>query len=323
MEFNYKGRVKKYIFFIFIIICITAPVVLFEERFFIKQSRPVRLVFVGDIMLSRSIGTLIDKTSPEYPFELIAQRIQDADIAFGNLENPVSLQGLNQGSIYSFRAHPKTLSGLVFSGFDIVSVANNHMFDWGRDAFIDTLTYLKSYGIEFVGGGLNQEEAHAFKSIKVNKENFCFLAFSEFSLRIPKEESPGMAYLDQKRVIESIQSAKNHGCQAVVVSIHWGNEYEVFASEYQKTLARSFIDAGALLIIGHHPHVLQEIEKYNEGLIAYSLGNFIFDQNFSEDTRRSAVLEVSVSEGNVLTHKLVPIRFTKDFRPYKEGSPEL
>src|SRR3990167_1032379 len=114
------------------------------------------MIFVGDIMLSRSVGVAIRESGDyNYPFLKIADFLRDADLTFGNLENPVSSRGVNVGSKYSFRADPRTLEGLKYAGFDVVSIANNHMWDYGRTAFLDTLTHLASAGIDFVGGGRN------------------------------------------------------------------------------------------------------------------------------------------------------------------------
>lgn len=314
---NGGSKGNKTLFLIFILVCIGIPLFLVEEKLGIFHHEPVHLVFVGDIMLSRQIGNIIENRGATFPFEKLGDSISKADIAFANLENPVSTLGSDQGSIYSFRAKPETLQGLKYAGFDVVSIANNHMFDWGTDAFVDTMTHLRSYGIDYVGGGLNQEQAQTSAKFKVNGEKFCFFGFTEFAPRAPKEENPGMAHLDQERANGLIKKAKEkEGCDAVVASIHWGDEYETVSNDYQKAIARSFVDAGALLVIGHHPHVIQEIEEYNGGLIVYSLGNFVFDQNFSEDTKKSVILNVSVGQGHIVSFSLLPIRFTKEFQPY-------
>lgn len=316
-----SGRPKgiKVFFLILVLVCVGIPFLLVEERLGVFQGEPTHLVFVGDVMLSRQIGKIIEIRGPNFPFEKVGDSIREADIAFANLESPVSTRGTDQGSVYSFRANPESLQGMKYAGFDLVSIANNHMFDWGSDAFVDTMAHLRAYDIDFVGGGLTQEEAHDFKEFKVGDDKFCFFAFTEFALKNPRKENPGMAYLDQDWANEAIRDAKEKGgCEVVTVSIHWGNEYETASSNYQKVFARGFIDAGALLVIGHHPHVLQEIEEYKGGLIAYSLGNFIFDQNFSEDTQRSVILSVFVDKGRIKSYSSLPIRFTKEFQPYPE-----
>jgi len=288
-----------------------------KERPAPEKEKSATLVFVGDIMLSRHIGKIIEAHGPTYPFELIAPFTAKADLAFANLENPVSTRGTHQGSIYSFRANPSALQGLQFAGFDVVSIANNHLFDWGLDAFTDTLSHLKKYNILFAGGGMNQEEANAWAVKRINGAQYCFLAYTQFASRFLKEGEPGMAFLKKEKVLEAITQAKEKGaCNAVIISIHWGNEYETAPFPEQKVLARSFIDGGALLVIGHHPHVAQEVEEYKDGLIAYSLGNFVFDQNFSPDTRRGLVLSVEAKGGKVVKFEKTTINFNDTFQPY-------
>jgi len=102
----------------------------------------------------------------------------------------------------------------------------------------------------------------------------------------------------------------------VVVSIHWGEEYETSPSTLQRKIAYELIDAGADLVIGHHPHVIQEVEVYGNGLIAYSLGNFIFDQNFSEETSRGLILEVVFSDGDILSYKTTEVNFNEKYQPF-------
>lgn len=281
----------------------------------INIGRSVHLVFVGDIMLSRQIGKIIDANDPIYPFILIEPYIQVADIAFGNLENPVSIRGINQGSIYSFRAKPETLKGLKFAGFDIVSIANNHMFDWGKDAFVDTMDYLSNESIKFIGGARKIEETRIPIVFQEAGERICYLAYTEFAPRSTTLGTQGMAFSNTQEIASDIGLSKAQGCSTIIISLHWGNEYEIKSSTEQKEIAHALIDAGAKVVIGHHPHVLQEIEKYKDGLIAYSLGNFIFDQNFSEDTRKSAILNVYIKGGAITSFEPIPIRFTEDFRP--------
>lgn len=275
------------------------------------------LLFVGDIMLSRNIGMLIERNGPMFPFELIASTTKNADITFGNLENPVSVRGKNQGSIYSFRASPVALQGLVYAGFDIVSLANNHIADWGDDALRDSVGHLLEYGLQSVGVGNSMDEARRPNIIRKNGHTVCFQAYSEFAGWYGKEgSSPVILPIDDDLIVEDIKNNKDMGCSMVVVSLHWGEEYNTKANNTQKEKARAYVDAGANFVIGHHPHVVQEIEEYNGGLIAYSLGNFVFDQNFSVDTRRSVILDSKVSaEGNI-SYSIIPIRFTNTYQPY-------
>lgn len=282
-----------------------------------SNEKTTQLVFVGDIMLSRSIDKIITREgNPFFHFLKIKEITERADITFGNLEGPASVRGIDQGSIYSFRANPDNLKGLVFAGFDIVSIANNHIFDWGKGAFVDTIDHLNALGIMPVGGGKNSVEAYAIRKIVRNGETFCFFAYSEFTSLAPSKNYPAIFGLNEKEMIRDINRAKVDQCQAIIISIHWGNEYETESSLWQQQLAHTLIDQGATLIVGHHPHVVQEVEKYKDGLIAYSLGNFVFDQNFSDETRKGLILEVSMKKGLIQSFRKIPIAFSRDFEPY-------
>ena len=279
--------------------------------------REVSLMFFGDIMLSRSVGKKIVEVGDfTYPFLLVASTTREADILFANLENPISARGKNQGSIYSFRADPEVMKGVVYAGFDIVSVANNHMWDWGRDALEDTLTVLKQNGIESVGAGKNEIEANKPVILNRHGTSFGFLAYTNLmpeSLNA-KGDNPGFSYFEKEKARSDIQKLKQ-SVDVVIVSIHWGEEYKTESNDLQKSLARSFIDAGSDLVIGHHPHVVQEVEHYKNGWIAYSLGNFVFDQSFSEATRYGLGLSVKIKGKEVAGVEEKKVNISSDFQP--------
>ncbi len=274
------------------------------------------MIFVGDIMLSRSVGAYMqEKVDYRLPFLAMADFLKEADITFANLENPVSLRGIKVGSIYSFRADPKVIEGLKYAGFDIVSIANNHMWDYGREAFLDTMTHLASAGIDFVGGGHNFEEAHRPIIKDVNGTRVAFLAYTEFLQNvIARETSVGLTNWDMEQIKKDINTAKSEA-DLVAVSFHWGEEYKTKHNLKQEQVAKAMIDAGADLIIGHHPHVVQEVEQYKNGWIAYSLGNFVFDQTFSKETMESLALKVKIDDGKISAVESIPIQISKDFQP--------
>jgi poly-gamma-glutamate synthesis protein (capsule biosynthesis protein) len=283
-------------------------------------SEEIRLVFVGDIMLSRSIGKKMKMRNDYFfPFASTTEFIRRADIAFANLENPISSRGIKSGSIYSFRAEPQTVGGLKYAGFDVISIANNHIWDYGKLAFNDTLAYLSENGIETVGGGKNYEKAHTAIVKTVGKTKIAFLAYTNLiAVSLGQASStPAVARFNDKMLKTDIASAKE-SVDAVVVSFHWGDEYETKHNAEQERVGKLSIDAGASLVVGHHPHVVQEVEKYNDGYIAYSLGNFIFDQNFSKDTSRGMLLSVLIRDKKIAEVTEIPIVFSDDYHPYIE-----
>ncbi|MES2215792.1 MAG: CapA family protein [Patescibacteria group bacterium] len=277
----------------------------------------LRLVFVGDIMLSRNIGSLmVENNDWGYPFEHVKDFLKKADLTFANFENPVSTRGENVGSIYSFRVDPRVLQGMTDSGIDVVSIANNHIWDWGPEAFADTLTLLPASDITPVGGGNDYATVHTpvVKDVKGTK-----IAFLAYTRLVPgflsrTDSVPAVAYPTIEQIALDVDVAKTMA-DLVVVSFHWGNEYETKHNAEQELWAHAAIDAGANLVVGHHPHVMQEVERYNDGYIAYSLGNFVFDQNFSEDTSKGLVLEVLVDDKKIQEVKQHIVTFNKTYQP--------
>ncbi len=283
-----------------------------------EPPQEVRMVFVGDIMLSRKVGELMAaKKDTAFPFASTTELISSADIAFANLESPVSTGGIRSGSIYSFRANPKALEDVKLAGFDVVSIANNHIWDYGKQAFLDTLAHLSESGIAAVGGGANYGEAHAPGIFSVGKTNIAFLAYTNL---LPASlgrasSTPAIARYDDDILKIDIALAKELS-NFVIVSFHWGEEYQTKHNKEQERVAHLAIDAGANLVVGHHPHVVQEVEEYNGGTIAYSLGNFVFDQNFSEDTKQGLVLLVTLRNNKITDVTKKQIAFTDDYQPY-------
>lgn len=276
------------------------------------------LMFVGDIMLSRSVGDKMEQENDwKWPFLKISQYLGKADFLFGNLEGPISDKGRNVGGIYSFRVDPLAINGLKYVGFDILSLANNHIGDWGREAMEDTFKILEDSDINYIGGGYNKEEANS----SIIKElgdgtKIAFLAYTNLGSRYwqAKKNQSGIAWLEEGQMESDIKKVKQK-TDMVIVSMHFGEEYLTYSNTSQQFFARAAIDAGADLVVGHHPHVVQEIEKYKNGYIAYSLGNFVFDQNFSELTKQGLILEVIVEDNQIKEVRPVEIRISDSFQP--------
>lgn len=276
----------------------------------------VTLLFVGDIMLSRSVGDTMDATQDWlWPFARIASVTAAADLAFANLETTISAKGVKSGCTFCFRADPQSVAGLVHAGFDVVSVANNHIWDYGPIAFSDTLNYLAVNDISAVGGGRNAEEAHAPVVRSVRGVRVAYLAYTDL---LPKSagalvDRAGANLWDEARMKLEVAQART-AADVVVVSFHTGTEYELKHNAAQQMKYHSIIDAGADLVVGTHPHVVQEVEQYAGKWIAYSLGNFVFDQNWSEQTRRGLMLSVTVTDGRISHVAQIPVEISKDFQ---------
>lgn len=284
-----------------------------------EEKRPeiTSLVFTGDIMMDRGVenSVLLNADGDfSYLFKNV-DFIKEADIAFGNLEGPVSGKGQDLGSANSFRFEPESLDALVGAGFDVLSVANNHAGDWSSEAFEDSLKRLSEEGVLAIGGGENGEEAISVKVVEKNGLKIGFLGFSDVGPDWFKagESKPGVSVVGDDFGFLVGQAANQ--VDVLVVSMHFGEEYEKISNDRQKYLARLAVDNGAKIVIGHHSHVVQEVESYKGAVIAYSLGNFVFDQNFSEETTRGLVLRIFLSGYDIAAVERKTIKINKSFRP--------
>lgn len=302
---RYISRINTEINFLYLQAIVSQPLIQKGQI----SSKPTTLIFVGDIMLDRGIEWSVDKYSQgnwKFPFLKITDYLNEADILFGNLEGPISDKGVKVGSIYSFCNDPKAIKGLTYAGFDILSVANNHIFDYGREAMEDTFLRLKEGGIDYLGGGFDEVEAYSPLIKEINDTKIAFLAYTNLGTEYwsARGNRSGIAWLDEK-IPDDIKKAREQ-TDIAIVSFHFGEEYWSFPTPEQKYLARLAIDSGADLVIGHHSHVIQEIENYKQGYIAYSLGNFIFDQGFSEETMEGLLLKVIIEKDRI--KKVIPIK---------------
>lgn len=282
------------------------------------DSEETSLLFVGDIMLDRGVKNSVDKNGGgDFSFLFKqADFLKKSAILFGNLEGPISDKGKDLGNLYSFRARPKALIALKKAGFNALSVANNHIGDWGRDAFEDTIARLKQSKILPVGGGMNAVDATQPKTIKANGLKIGFLGFSDVGPNWIRATQDAAGILIADENLSGIIKEASLKTDALVVSFHFGEKYQKRHNKRQETLSRAAIDNGAKIVVGHHPHVAQDTEKYNGGFIAYSLGNFIFDQNFSEDTMSGAVLKVTLAKnGNIKSTAMKTIKINDFYQP--------
>ena len=259
------------------------------------------ILLAGDVMLDRGVGFYVAQRGGgdwRFPWYFVADQLSSADLVFLNHEGVMSDVGQDAGGVYSFNFPLSALDGLLFAGVDVVSLANNHSFDWGGVALCDTRRRLSKYGIGSVGAGCSYAEASA-PHIHVfdDGSRVGFLGYTSFhSLGVAGDTSPGISdyTLD---VMRKDVAALKEDVDVVFVSLHWGEEYQSRSNMKQQQVGRALIDAGADVIVGHHPHVIQETEEYNGGWIFYSLGNFIFDQYFSAETMEGLVAAVIVQGG--------------------------
>jgi poly-gamma-glutamate synthesis protein (capsule biosynthesis protein) len=290
-----------------------------------ESSAPTRftLTAVGDIMLDRGVGTRIKMNLPEYPFIHVAGLIRDADIAFGNLESLISESGeKTKGKEITFRASVESVTGLSFAGIDVVSLANNHAVDFGDPALLETMDILAHNSIAYIGAGANFSSAHRPACFMINGIKVAFLAYSyEFHKVKAASEGPGIAVIDAEEVKKDILSCRKWA-DTVIISCHWGWEYSDHPDKKTRDFAQLAVDAGADLLIGHHPHVIQGVESYKKGLICYSLGNFVFDQTGNR-VKRGLILNCTLGKSGPLKANLIPVIIDqREFRPKPASGQE-
>ncbi len=281
-----------------------------------------RIVAGGDVMLSRHVSTKIKSLGELAPWKKISDFFKQADISFLNLEVPLSDRYPTPSSGMSFIAPTEYANGLIFSGIDIVSVANNHSANFGQKVFEDNLDTLKTNNILACGGGMNDVEARTPKIIEKNGIKFSFLCYNAITGGLAADSDSGTAFLsiepwyrdneaNIKKLEEDIKSAKKIS-DVVIVSPHWGVEYKLAPNSSQQKVAKRMIDAGADLIIGTHPHVVQASEYYKGKYITYSLGNLIFDQEWSQETKQGIILENYFYKNKQVSANIIPIQI-KDY----------
>lgn len=240
----------------------------------------VQLAFVGDILQGEYIDGYLQQEGYNYPYEQALFHLTSADLTAGNLEMPITTRDQPaEDKTYIFRGKPEALTGLVHAGIDVVSLANNHTLDHGIDGMLDTRKYLDEYGIAHVGAGNNAEEAYAPVIKESNGIKVAFVGTSRVLPVTTWKATPYQAGLAEsyapEQTLQAIEEVEDEA-HITVVLVHWGIERSDSPEPYQLDLARRYIDAGADLVIGSHPHVLQGFEQYNGKWIAYSLGNFVF-----------------------------------------------
>jgi len=254
----------------------------------------ITLALVGDILPASSVARLMEKNGYDYPYRESAHLLQAADIAAGNLETAITDRGTPEADKeYVYRGPKQALPAIKEAGFDVLSLANNHSMDYGWIGLQDTMAALEEHGLRFMGAGHDEAEAYAPAYLEVNGFKVAFIGISNVIWKTywkATQDRPGMAEAyDPTRAIAAIEEADRHA-DLVVVMVHWGTEYTDRPEPYQVKKGRQFIDAGADLVIGSHPHVLQGFEAYKGRWIAYSLGNFVFSGTKSPLSAETGVL---------------------------------
>lgn len=270
-------------------------------------------------MLSRDVAPVLEQQGSAYPYRQVKALFLNDDLTVGNLECPLTAASApaHKNPVILFRAEPAKADALKTSGFDLLNLANNHTMDYGSPGLKDTLEALRENSLVPLGAEEGYEHARAPVFVEKGGTVFGFLGYSAFPAEgyIHTREGYDVARADEALLPGEIAAAKAQ-CEILIVTVHWGKEFQHYASAQQKKLAHAMIDAGADLIVGHHPHVLQGVEKYKGRFIVYSLGNFVFDRQIPEGTDEGAILQAVYQDHQLVDLSLIPIVI-------REASPEF
>lgn len=297
-----------------------------ESELPIVQLEPeISLVAVGDIMLSRVVGQKIEKNGLDYPFAEMKDFLTKADLAIGNLETAITEGRKVQSGEMMFRSDPPLAETLKEYNFKVLSLANNHSPNFGQEGLKNTFKYLTEAGISYVGAGIDLNEALKPVYWQKNGLKLAFIAFNDVDV-VPdsygaSDDWAGTALMNIENIKSVVKEAKANA-DLVILSMHSGTEYVTKPNDSQINFAHAAVEAGADLIIGHHPHWVQEMEFYQGKYIFYSLGNFIFDQMWSEETRQGLALKVILSKTGVKKIDLAPV-YIRDFSQPTLANPEM
>lgn len=276
------------------------------------QSKDIFINLAGDISFSREIANKINKYGVDYPFEKTKDILAEADITIGNLESPFTAGApdISAGSM-TFGAKIEAVKALQGAGFDAMNLANNHFSNQGKVGMLLTFDTLSSNNIGYFGAGRNFSEAHEPYIKKINDFRIAFLGYSDSDVlpanSIATETNPGLAVMDIEQLKIDVLNTKKQA-DLTLVSMHSGTEYTPYPNNRQKEFARAAIDAGADMVFGHHPHVVQGTEIYKDKTIIYSLGNFVFDQPWSRETQQGLIAKLKFTGKKLETMNLIPVR---------------
>lgn len=304
------------------------------------------LRFVGDVMMGRLVAEAAAGKGPLYPFEHVHRFLASSDILFGNLESPLTscvTRSPDVPSGLALRCAPERAEALKAAGFSVLCLANNHILNFGESGLKETIAVLDRAGIRHVGAGFTKLEAEEPAILESKGMRVAFLAFTDSYP--PGPGRPGCAQMDQDTAVCAVRKVRN-SADIVVVSLHAGIDFVQYPTRQMIDVSRAAAAAGADIVVGHHPHQIHGIERPGGKVIAYSLGDFVFDHadvalrsaaylrtapNFIDDkplpvsdtrTFESLILEVRVENKAITAVSTIPAKYGEDFQPSILRGPE-
>ncbi len=273
-----------------------------------SKEKAINIIFVGDVMLGRAVEVAYKK---EDIFKNVANIFSEADAVVANLEGPILSNHIKTpNNSYKFSFATTTLDILKNAGFTDLSLANNHTDNSGRDGYAETVLNLKSVGL-YPFGDPNLMSEYSVSAREIGGKKFIFVGINDTYGNLTTEKIFGF--------VKNLREKFKDGI--LIVCMHWGEEYEFVANERQVKIGRGLIDLGTDVVVGSHPHVVQNTEKYNGRYIFYSLGNFVFDQYFSTSTQQGLAVKMKIAEANsefelmpVISNRSIPAFMTGEER---------
>ncbi len=282
------------------------------------------LVFTGDLIPARCTYARIEALGGDYtlPFQPLHDLLASADITIGSLDATASDAGTPFGCVetFSLAAPAAAVGGLAYAGYDVIAHAANHIKDCGLapcgdEAMFQTDANLRAAGIKSAGTGHNSYEARAPQVVERNGVYFAFLAYDDIaSYYQASSDSAGSAALDAATVAEDVANARKIA-NVVIIVPHWGVEYMTSPSPRQREFARAAAAAGADMIVGNHPHWVQAHERIGKMFVAYALGNFVFDQDWSLETQQGALLQATFTGNRLTDARYSPTHIYDQYQP--------
>jgi len=293
------------------------------------ESKELRITAVGDIMLGRGVGSRLEKQGKGfiYAFEKVADILKEGDIVFGNLEGPISdrthsltaLSKENKDGKYVLKGKVAAFEAIKYAGFNMLSLANNHILDYYEQALFDTFEILDQNNIAYSGAGRNLDEAREAAIVEKNGIKIGLLSYTDMAEVVYRgnpsisfiagENKAGVAPRKLEYIREDIGKVRDN-VDILIISLHWGVEESFDVTPQQVEFAHELIDLGADVILGHHPHQFQGIEIYKGKPVIYSLGNFIFDQNDPEN-QEAFIINLDYKNNELVNMTAIPVRTIK------------
>ncbi|MGH2785580.1 MAG: CapA family protein [Actinomycetota bacterium] len=281
----------------------------------------------GDVLTSRTVDRkMIAAGDFRSPWRSVGETLAAADLAFGNFEGTISRDAQPRSGGTSFVSRVGVIDGFRYAGIDFLSLANNHVGDFGTGTLVETRTLIRDAGIATAGAGANEAQAREPAILERHGVRFAFVTFNAIvGPPVATEDSPGAVWIhmapwnpfrqsELDRVSATVRAARQRA-DIVIVYPHWGQEYTARPNADQKRVAHALIDAGADMVIATHPHWVQGAEIYRGRLIAYSLGNFVFDQTWSTETQQGAALDLVFWGPRLVGASFIPVRIEDAHRP--------